>query len=34
VAYLEADATVDTDGRGADDVATEVVRLARAQAGW
>ena len=34
VAYLEADATVDTDGRSAADVATEVVRLAHAQAGW
>lgn len=34
VAYREADATVDTDGRSAADVAAEVVRLARAQAGW
>lgn len=34
VAYLEADATVDTDGRSAADVAAEVVRLAQAQAGW
>jgi len=34
VAYLEADATVDTDGRSAADVAAEIVRLARAQAGW
>jgi hypothetical protein len=32
--YLEADATIDTDGRSADDVAAEVVRLARARAGW
>jgi shikimate kinase len=34
VAYLEADATVDTDGRSAADVAAEVVRLAQARAGW
>ena len=34
VAYQEADATVDTDGRSAVDVAAEVVRLARAKAGW
>lgn len=32
--YLEADATVDTDGKSAMDVAAEVVSLARARAGW
>jgi shikimate kinase len=33
-AYLQADATVDTDGKTADAVATEIVRLAQAHAGW
>lgn len=33
-AYLAADATVDTDNRSVDAVAEEVVRLARAGAGW
>lgn len=33
-AYLEADATVDTDGKTAAAVAAEVVSLAQAQAGW
>lgn len=34
VAYLEADATVDTDGKTATVVADEVIRLAQAHAGW
>ena len=33
-AYLEADVTVETEGRSADDVAAEVVSLARARGGW
>lgn len=33
-AYRQADATVDTDGKTADAVAAEVIRLAQAHAGW
>jgi hypothetical protein len=33
-AYLQADATVNTDGRTAVEVAADVVRLAQAHAGW
>jgi len=33
-AYLEADATVETDRRSAADVAKDVVSLARSRAGW
>ncbi len=33
-AYLEADATVETDRRTAEDVTADVVSLARARAGW